>query len=410
MSDEFENEELEEKVEKEEGAKVEEVVEEVVAEETIEKEKKKFNFKLLISILVILVVAIGIWLAFNFGLIKINNKIGNSIGNIRNYGYATAQGNKIYYISPSEGAEKISIYKCNKNGSNIETLLTEKLELYSLNVLGDYLYFIGINVSDEEYSEEDYLDNKIYKMKTNGKDLQVINDNEFNNDSYEIYVVKDKIYYIGIDNNIYFMDLNGENKKVINDDATGFIGINDKYILLNKKEAIDSEEGTTEKIVTYSMNLDGTNKKVVTGERLYSVNLIDDDIYYVNENKEVYKANIQTGENTFISKTSAYNMNVCGDYIYFMNYTDESGSKIGIYKMKLDGTKESLVIELDSYSNFLDVVMKDKIIYMDSNDTEGVVNMIDAKKMQKSNLFTYKFDFDESYEEVEDTSEADTTN
>ena len=414
----------EEKVEKVETVSEEETVEKVeevseenksieeekVIEETVEtketesedspKKCKKCLKYTVISVIAVAAILIIVYLLYYFGFLKINNKIGNSIGNIRNYGYATTEGNHIYYISPSEKGDKISIYKCKKNGKNIETLLTESLEIYGLNVSGDYLYFIGIDMSQDKYKDDDSVNNKIYKMRTNGKDLQVINDNEFNNDSYEIYVIKDRIYYMGRDYNVYSMDLNGENKQVINDDETGFIGINDQYIILNKKD----EEGN---VVTYSMNLDGTDKKEITGERLYSVNIVGDDVYYVNTDKNVYKANIKTGENELISETSAYNMNVTNKAIYFMNYTDESENYIGIYKMKLDGTEESLVLQLESYSNFLDVI-DDKILYMDSTETEGVVNLLDAKNSEILNLYTYKF-YDEEYlEDVSDTV-SDTT-
>lgn len=392
------------KDENEESEVKEETLEENVTEK---KEKKKFKIKYLIIIAILIAIILGIILAFYLGLININNKIGNSIGNIRNYGYATAQGNDIYYVAPETNGERISIYKCKKNGTKIETLLSENWEIYGLNVVGNYLYFISINDPENVYTDEDYADNKIYKMKTDGSELQVINDNEFSNESYEIYVINDKIYYIGEDLNIYSMDLNGENKNVINDDATGFIGISEDYILLNKEETVEDET----KIVTYSMKLDGSDKKAITGERLYSVNIINDDIYYVNSDKQVYKVNLKTGENTFISETSAYNMNVSGNYIYFMNYTDDTQVKIGIYKMKIDGTEETLISELDSYSNFLDVVLGNKIVYMDSNETEGVVNLIDTKSLKKSNLYTYKFETEESHEVLDDVSNtSDSTN
>ena len=394
-----------------EEIKVENMVEEVaeqpvvetVEEMTAKTEKNKKGKKCIIIAILIIAVLAGLYLGYYFGLLKINNKIGNSIGNIRNYGYAAEEGNQIYYISPSEDGEKISIYKCKKNGKDIKTLLTESWEIYGLNASGDYLYFIGINMSDSKYQEDDYVDNKIYRMRTNGKDLEVINDNEFNNDSYEIYLIEDRIYYMGEDYNVYSMDLNGENKKVINDDATGFIGINDKYIILNK-------EDETDKIVTYSMNLDGSDKKVITGERLYSVNILEDDVYYVDTNKHVYKANIKTGENTLISETSAYNMNVTNEAIYFMNYTDDTGNYIGIYKMNLDGTEEKLILQLESYSNFLDVI-DDKILYMDSTLEEGLVYLLDVNSSEVINLYTYEF-YPEGNEPVSDTTSdtaADTT-
>lgn len=373
-----------------------EVASEEVKEKKSKKGKKCIKF-IIITLIAILATLVGLYLAYYLGFFRINNKVGNTIGNIRNYGYATTEGNQIYYVSPSEDGEKISIYKCKKNGRDIKTLLTESWEIYGLNASGDFLYFIGINMSKEKYQDDDYVDNKIYRMRTNGKDLKVINDNEFNNDSYEIYLIDDRIYYMGEDYNIYSMDLNGENKQVINDDATGFIGINDKYIILNK-------EDENKKIVTYSMKLDGSDKKPITGERLYSVNIVGDYIYYADIDKHVNKVNIETGEKTLISETSAYNMNVTTKAIYFMNYTDEKENYIGIYKMNLDGKEEKMVLQLESYSNFLDVV-GDKILYMDSTEEKGLVNLLDSETSETVNLYTYNFYSQENNnEDVSDTT------
>ena len=112
------------------------------------------------------------------------------------------------------------------------------------------------------------MDNKIYRMKTNGDKLTVINDNEFNNDCYEIYVIDNYVYYIGTDNNIYKMKSDGSNRTLVAENGTGYLGITDKYIIYNVLP--DGSEDYT----TYIMNLDGTNPRpIIEGERFYSVNI-----------------------------------------------------------------------------------------------------------------------------------------
>lgn len=362
------------------------------------KEKKKILPKIITLIIIIAIIA-SIYIVFGTGLISFK-KVGNSIGNIRNYGYMAENGGYIFFVAPDENGEKMCIYKVRKNGTNKEIILTENWDILGLNIYKNKIYFIAINNSVETEDENDAVDNKIYAMNLDGSDLIVINDNEFNNDSYEIYAINNKIYYIGTDANIYSMNLDGENKEVINSDATGFLGITEKYILFNIQE--EDEEGN-QKIVTYSMDLNGENKKALTGERLYSVNIIDDEVYYVNEEKEVNKVNIVTGEKKEISTTSAYNMNISNNKIYFMNYCDEDYN-IAIYKMDLDGSNEEELLKLDTYSTFLDVV-GNKILYMDSNDEKGVINLLDGKSKETVNLYEFIFETEESGPVVEDTTE-----
>ncbi|MGN1299303.1 MAG: DUF5050 domain-containing protein [Candidatus Scatovivens sp.] len=378
-------EELKEENKKEElDDKVENVEKEFKAKE---KTRKKHSPVIFILLIVIIILIIAGYYMYNAGLLNFNSKIGNSIGNIRNYGYMAESGGKIYFVAPDEKGEKMCIYRCDKNGDNKKILLSEDWDILGLNIIKNNIYFIAIDDSVEPEDENDTVNNKIYKMKIDGSGLEIINDNQFNNDSYEIYAIKDKIYYIGTDSNIYYMDLDGQNKSVVNSDATGFLGITEKYIICNVQEK--DEEGNS-KTVTYSMNLDGSNRKAITGERLYSINIVKDDVYYVNEEKNVYKVNLETGEKSEVSKTAAYNMNISNNVIYFMNYCDEQYN-IAIYKMDLDGSNEEKLLQLDSYSTFLDVV-GNKVMYMDSNDEKGVINLLDGKTKETANLYEYIFE------------------
>ena len=379
-----------EEIEEEEVDKKEENSEENVDDAKGIKNKKKKILPKIIAIIVILAIIVAGYFVLDSGLINFK-KVGNSIGNIRNYGYMAENGGWIYFVAPDEKGEKMCIYKCRKDGSRKEIILTENWDILGLNVYKNKVYFIAIDNTSIAEDESDTDNNKIYRMNLDGSKLEIINDNQFNNDSYEIYAVQNKIYYIGVDSNIYSMDLNGENKKVINSDETGFIGITEKYILFN---VIEKDEEGNSKTVTYSMDLNGENRKPITGQRLYSVNVVDDIVYYVDDEKHVYKVDLETGENTKISETSAYNMNISNDKIYFMNYCDEDYN-IAIYKMDLDGLNEELLLQLDSYSTFLDVV-GNKVMYMDSNDKKGVINLLDGKTKKTANLYEFIFEVEET--------------
>lgn len=357
------------------------------------------------SIIVIVVVAIALVICLVIGSLLSKKGVGNTIGNIRNYGYATINGNYIYYLAPNEDSTAVGIFKIKKDGTGeSKQLFMEDMDVVSINVYNGYVYFIGIG--SDEYTEEDELDNKIYRMKTNGDNLTVINDNEFNNDCYEIYLVNGYVYYIGTDNNIYKMALNGSDRTLVSNNETGYLGVTDKYIIYNELNSDESD------YTTYIMNLDGTNQRpIIDSERLYSVNIDGDYVYYTNIDKQICKTKIDSGESEVLLDTTAYNMNLYGDYIYFLNYKDLENEDytVCLYKIKTDGSeKEATSIkELDTYSSFINII-GDWVIYLDSNQTEGFINLV--KTDGSSEVCLYLLDYEDYYgsattETTEGTSE-----
>lgn len=351
------------------------------------KEKNGLLKKVLLCVLTILCIALVI-----FGISKLftASNVGNTIGNIRNYGYATENNGWIYYLSPNEDSTEIGIFKIKNNGKDKQQLYMSSSDIVSLNVYKGYIYFIGS--ATETYLEEDDLDNKIYRMKTDGTGLEVLNDNELNNDCYEIYVVNDEIYYIGLNAEICKMDLNGANKTVVTDNGTGYLGVTDKYIIYN---SMASE--TDVEYITYIMNLDGTDAKpIIEGKRLYSVNIEGNYIYYSDSNKKLYRTEIGSNvEETLYDNIETYNLNTNDGYAYYLNYLDaENGDyTVCLFRVKLDGstqTPENLKA-METYSSFIDVV-GNWVIYMDSSDEAGFINLVN-KDGKGDEIELYRLDY-----------------
>lgn len=371
----------------------------ILKENFVSKNKKTTYSFLAIAILVI---------ALTMILINIvgSGNVGNSIGNIRNYGYAVEKSGWIYYLAPNEEGTQTGIFKAKVNKKDvepIEILMRDWDSILSINVEKDYIYFIAI--LPEVYSEEDELDNKIYRMKTDGSGLEVINDNEFNNDCYEIYVVNNKIYYIGTDSNIYKMNLDGSNKEMVSENGTGYLGITDKYIIYNA----EVEDQTD--YVTCIMDLDGENSRpIIENTRLYSVNIYKDYIYYTNENKQICKVKLDGTDMQILYETTAYNMNTAGKYIYYLNYVDEENKDytICIYRVKADGSSEEpeKIKQFDTYSTFINIV-DDWVIYMDYNDEEGFIEIVKIDGTEEKRLYTLKYE--EYYSDLAEVEESTAT-
>lgn len=379
--------------------KVTEDTKETKAENKVEKNNDTSKATLVV---IGFAVAIVLVICLIFGVMATKGGVGNTIGNIRNYGYSTTDGKYIYYLAPNEDSTAVGIFKIKKDGKGEpKQLFMEDMDVISINVYNGYLYFIG--VSPDAYTEEDELNNKIYKMKTNGDKLTVINDNEFNNDCYEIYVIDGSIYYIGTDNNIYKMSLNGTDRTLVAENATGYLGVTEKYIIYNV------ETSGAEDYTTYIMDIDGTNQRpILEGKRLYSVNIEKDYVYYTNVDKQICRTKIDSGEEELLVDTTAYNMNLKDNYIYFLNYKDAANSDytVCLYKVKTDGSeKEATSIkELDTYSSFINVV-GDWVVYMDSNDSEGFINLV--KNDGSDTVCVYLLDYTEYYNTIPDTTTDD---
>lgn len=373
-----------------------------------EKKDKKANPVLCLIIAIIVLIVVIACLEVKTGalqnLILGYNTIGVTIGNNNNNcGYATRQGNWIYYMTLSDDAMSININRIKTDGTNKEMLIQKDWEIYSINVYKKYVYFIAFEPTTDE---ETYQNNKIYKMSLDGKELTVINDNEFSDDCQTIYVVNNRVYYIGEDYNIYSMDLNGGDRKLVSDNETGYIGITNKYILFN--DYPENPQSETD-FVTYIMNIDGTGSRQVNGTRLYNPNIVGNEIYYVNgDNSEIHKIDINGENDTVIYKSPAYNMNINGDYIYYLNYKNEDADSedevVCIHRLKLDGTDHSIICELENYSSFLDIA-GDWIYYTDHNEDNYYIKMIKTDGSDTIVLYNYQFDSSLYTNSIESTEE-----
>ena len=371
----------------------------------INKLNKKIKYGILSCALVLLALIIVI-------VSPKYNKIGNTIGNIRNYGYVASEGKWTYYLSPNEDKSQIGIYRTTKDGKKKEKIYMTDMEIVSINAYKGYLYFIGITESDEKTVgiEDDDVDNKIYRIKANGSsDVEILNNNEFNNECFEIYVLDNHVYYIGTDRNIYKMKLNGTDRELVSDNGTGYIGITEKYILYNdfvqneddnESEVISNEKSESASFETFIMNIDGSNKKVlVEGKRLYSANLKDDYVYYTKEEVDeetgnsfipIYRTKIGSNEEELITKTMAYNLNLYNNDLYYFSYnsSNEEEPKVCIFKVGINDKKheaKQLKI-LDKYSTFLNIA-NDRIIYMDLNSKYSYIKSVDLDGKKEIKLY-----------------------
>ena len=349
-------------------------------------------------------------------IINKDEKVERKVGNLNDYGYIDQKGKWIYYVAPNDDLTQIGIFKIKNDGTDKQEItIIEDVDIMSLNVVDNYIYFIGIG--KDVYNENDEVDNKIYRIKTTGKGLEVINDNEFNNNCESIYVIDKKIYYVGTDTKIYKMNLNGKNRKEVSGTGLGYAAITDEYIIYNDfsenydEEAVSSEDTMytdfVDNYVTKIMNRNGSNsREIISGKYLNNVNIEGKYIYYTNEDYQLYKTKIDSNaEECLIDDMEVLNLNVIDKYAYFVSTDTENN--VCFYRLKLneENSEPEKVQTLNSNNPCLNV-SEDWIFYTDrEKDTEAFVINLVKNDGSGEIVNLYKFDYSSVGIELDETTD-----
>lgn len=374
-----------------------------IDEEAFEKRETKIVPKLkqmlknkvfLFLLIVILLIAILAGVELSTGTISnlaTFNQTGNSAGNILNCGYSVEKDDFIYYVSPSEDMYTTQINRMKIGSSDSQVIYQGAYDIRALNIIGNKIYFISI--SAENSSDEDGVDNKIYKMNLDGSHLTVINDNDFAYDYYDMHIIKNHIYYVGTDFNVYKMDLTGQNRKLVAQTGTGYLTMNNQYIIYNK----DNEEGSD--YITYIRPLNGTEEQAITSSRIFTPLIHQNDIYYINQEQHLAKIPVTGGEEQELTDFTIYNMNISNDFIYYLNYKDEANEDytVAVFKLNLKGGEPEMLKELSNYSSFLNVV-GNTVYYMDMDDEKAFINLVDVNNSNETKLHEWNY---KEYQEEE---------
>ncbi len=367
-------------------------------EEVFEKKESKMNpkFKAILGnkkfligwIILIIIVILGV-LEWSNGVISnilpFSSKMGNTVGNIINCGYSVSKDDYIYYVAPSEDMKHTNICKVKKGTSDFEIIFQGNYDIRALNIVGNKIYFISI--SNEQTDDEDGIDNKICKINLDGSDFTIINDNEFAYDYYDMYALNNQIYYVGTDENVYQMDLNGANRKLVAETNTGFLAIHPKYIIYNK----ENEDGSD--YITYIRKLNGTEETPINGSRIFTPMFYKNDIYYINKNQVLAKIPISGGEEEIVLDHTIYNMNLVNDSLYYLNYKDEANQDytVSIYKLSTNGGEPEIIKDLSNYTSFINVI-EDYVYYMDMDEEQAFVNLVNVNDKNEIRLYNWKYD------------------
>lgn len=247
---------------------------------------------------------------------------GNTVDNIRQYGFVAEQGDWVYYKKySSPSGTYANLYKIRKDGSQ-DTWISNDNPTY-INVLGNFIY----------YREE--LNSNLFRIAIDGSGRTALNNDRVN----YVIVVGDWIYYSNETDGgkIYKIKTDGTNRTKISDDRAHSLNIIGDWIYYRNPDNFS----------VYKIRTDGIGWTKISDNRTNNITVVGDWIYYSFD--KLYRMKTD-GTNTMqITNDNISNYNISNGWIYYQT-SQAAGGGI-LYKTKLDGTERVFVHILTVLTN-----------------------------------------------------------
>lgn len=254
----------------------------------------------------------------------------NNRSNINYQGFVAQQDGWMYYHN------KMNLYKAKLDGSDEAPLLSDSSWPTSINVKGDWIYYL-------------HQRKEIRKVRTDGTQVSVI----LSNAQTGYFMIK-----VGVaGNHIYFVDAYTLTLYRINLDGTGLIevaqDVTQYYVQDGKVYYITSWPTFAKKPVINSVNTDGTGKKALLQLNISSpIDISGDWIYFIDapdsysNERTMYRAKLDGSSRTKVADTSRINcINVYDGWIYYQATVGMPPTGGSISRMRIDGTGNAVIYQ-----------------------------------------------------------------
>lgn len=277
--------------------------------------------------------------------IKNENLIGNTEGNINNYGMVAETQDSIYYVKDHK------IYKADKDLKN-EIVIVAKPANFgkdTINVVEDWIFYRS--------------GKEINRVKTDGTNYEIL----FIGYSLDMQVVGNWIYFISIEdgNKICKIDVNGQNKQLLSHKDIEDMAICNGQIYYSYK----NKDG----VFLETMSMDGTNKQFLSNIRTRNMIVDEEYIYYLDDVEEIlYRLNLENKYRERLSNKQILKF-IKGDSFIFYTLKDADDSDWrykGLYRMNADGSNVA-AIDSEIYLDEVGMgVTEDFIFYVSTKGNE----------------------------------------
>lgn len=279
----------------------------------------------------------------------VKGRVGNTNYNIVNGGWIDEEGGWLYYSLSDR------LYRCKEDGTEKELLFVTKGGFYDINVIGEYLYYrhAGINrlrtdgsgyeqiAAEDERGGVHFIDGKIYngceyRMNFDGSEKEHF----YNKNSalgYTLNITDGWIYFFNTDiakknDYIYKMKTDGSDLQIVFDGRTDHMIVDGEWIYYIGYRNHN----------LYKMRTDGTDEQLLADNgTIHSLLVCDGWIYYTNG--AICKVKTDGTENQvlgqYLSDDVGTELQLHGEWIYYK-------SQEAVYRVKTDGRDNQLFASL----------------------------------------------------------------
>lgn len=280
-------------------------------------------------------------------LINIGNeyKIGNTEGNINNYGLVAETDDSIYYI------KDFILYKSDKDLKNETVIVDKPLNngKDTINIVDGWIFF--------------RQGKEIKRVKTNGANLETI----FKGYSLDVHVVGNLVYFISIkdDKKIICIDVNGQNKMILSEK-----NVDDMAICHGKiYYSYENKDGGYLK----AMNLDGSDIQTIDNVKTRSMIVDENYIYYIDDSEEIlYRMDMKKKTKEKLSDDKILKFIIYDNTITYTLKNPDNSSWLykGLFIMGADGSNVT-VLDGENYLDEIGMgVTKEHVFYSSTNGKE----------------------------------------
>lgn len=249
--------------------------------------------------------------------------VGNTEGNINNYGLVAETAESIYY------ANDIKLYKSDKDLENETVLVVEpgNLGKDTINVVNDWIFY--------------RQGKEIKRARTDGTNIDTI----YRGYSLHMQVVGNWIYFIslGDDRKICRIDVNGQNKEFLRNEEVDDMAIYDGKIYYSYKNQDD--------VYLEVINTDRTGLQRLANIKTRNMIVDEEYIYYLDDVEEIlYRMSLEDKSIEKLSNEQILKF-IKDDNWIFYTLKDPNNSDWrykGLFRMNVDGSN-LLALDSESY-------------------------------------------------------------
>lgn len=265
--------------------------------------------------------------------IEDENALGNTLGNINNYGISTENEDYIFYVY-----DNMDIIRADKDFQN-KVHLTENKDgqgIDYLNLVEDWIFY--------------RKGGKFHRMNIDGSNIQTIYNMSH---LLDVHIIGNWIYFINPEDDfkIYKMDINGQSlDRFLNMSVTDIAIFEDRLYFSLPILSEGYGKGRIE-----SISLEGYDRRIELDTMASDITIQDGYFYYMNPRDQLYRAemNSDKGPEILVNKRiSSYIITNSGIfYTLHLSGQPDIIDGDGLYRIDFDRSNDELILDCEIFGH-----------------------------------------------------------